>query len=266
MAGSATLAAADRSAGCERSADEARCCPPFVGGASGPRPDLFSRPSSLSGAPGAAFGRSGGMHSSPMAGSRGPGPAWHCARVGDPRPRAGSPAVMSTYQRGKQARPLRPVRPALGRGGWPPNRGPHGLVRTAGWPAATGGTGFSSGNPPRRRRAVTPAGRACQPAQRVLRPARSDGSGPVVRLPERGRIRESRLAPRHGTPGGRNPDLVTNDTVPGDRNRMNQRIQAHRRLPGFTITVSQDADRRRLSSAASPSGYARPPGVPGETS
>ena len=248
--------------------------PRFAGGDPRPRPDLFSRPSSLpSAAPGAVSSRSGGMHSSPMARSRGPGPARHCARVRDPRPRAGSPAVTAAYQRGKQARPLRPVIPALDRGGWPPNRGPYGLDRTAGRPcgtvvrpAATGGTGFSSGNPPRRYRALTLAGWAHQPAHSVLRPARSDRPGPVVRLPERGWVRESGLAPRHGAPGGRNPDLVTNDTVPGDRHRINQRIESHRRLPGVTITVSQDADGRRLSSAASPPGHARPPGVPGETS
>jgi hypothetical protein len=198
------------------------------------------------------------MRSVPMAGSRGPGPARHRARVRGPRPR-GSPAVTATYQRGKQAWPRRPVMPALGRGGWPPNRRPYGLVRTpgrpygtAGWPVDTDGTGFSRGNPPRRRRVVTPAGWAHQPAQSVLRPARSDRPSPIVRLPERGRVRESGPAPRHGAPGGRNPDLVTNDTVPGDRNRMNQRIEPHRRLRGFTITVSQDAGGRRLSHPASP--------------
>ena len=42
---------------------------------------------------------------------------------GDPRPRAGSPAVTATHQRGKQARPLRPVMPAtLGQGGGPTGR------------------------------------------------------------------------------------------------------------------------------------------------
>jgi hypothetical protein len=33
---------------------------------------------------------------------------------------------------------------------------------------------------------------------------------------------------------------------------MNQRIEPHRRLPGFTITVSQDADGCRLSYPATP--------------
>jgi hypothetical protein len=274
MAGSATLAAAHRSAGSGRDVTEARCDRSLRAVPHG-HAQICSVACShcCSARPGAASSRSGGMHSLPMAGSRGPGLARHCARVRGPRPRAGSPAVTATYQRGKQAWPRRPVMPTLGRGGWPPNRGPYELVRTAGrpcgtagWPVVTDGTGFSSENPPRRYRVVTLAGWAHQPAQSVLRPARSDRPSPIVRLPERGRVRESGLAPRHAAPGGRNQDLVTNDTVPGDRNRMNQRIEAHRRLRGFTITVSQDADGRRLSSPASPPGHARPPGVPGETS
>jgi hypothetical protein len=47
---------------------------------------------------------------------------------------------------------------------------------------------------------------------------------------------------------------------------VNQRIEPHLRLPGFTITVSQDGDGCRLSYPASRPGHARPPGVPGETS
>jgi hypothetical protein len=62
------------------------------------------------------------MHSLPVAGGRGPGLALHCARVGDPRPRAGSPAVTATHQRGKQTWPLRAVMQALGRGRWLPGR------------------------------------------------------------------------------------------------------------------------------------------------
>jgi hypothetical protein len=199
--------------------------------------------------------------------------ARHCAPsgIGDPA-RAVRPSRLSTSA-GRQARPLHPVRSALGRGRRPPDRGPYGLVRpagrpcgTAGRPVVTGGTGFSSRNPPRRCRMVTLAGWARQPAQSVRRPARGNRPGPVVRLPERGRIRESGPAPRHGTPGRRNPDLVTNDTTPGDRNRVNQRIERHRRLRGFAITVSRDTEGRRLSPAASPPGHARPPGVPGKTS
>jgi hypothetical protein len=186
---------------------------------------------------------------------------------------AGSLAAAAVYQRGEQAWPLRPVVPALGRGGWRPDGGPYGLVRaaarpcgTAAWPVVTGGTGFSTRHPPRRCGVITLAGWAHQPVQGVFCPACSDCPSPVVCLPERGRSRESGPASRHGAPGGRYPDLVTNDTVSGDRDRMSQRVEPHRSMRGITITVSRDADGRRLSSVASPPGHAQPPGVSGETS
>ena len=272
MAGSATLAAAHRSVGCERNADEARCDRGLQAVTHGHvqicsaarRHCRPPRPARCPAGPAACTARP--WRGAEVRARPGIVPA---SGIRDPA-RAVQPSRPLTSAE-KQARPLRPVIPALDRGGWPPNRGPYGLDRTAGRPcgtvvrpAATGGTGFSSGNPPRWYRALTLAGWAHQPAHSVLRPARSDRPGPVVRLPERGWVRESGLAPRHGAPGGRNPDLVTNDTVPGDRHRINQRIESHRRLPGVTITVSQDADGRRLSSAASPPGHARPPGVPGE--
>jgi hypothetical protein len=81
------------------------------------------------------------------------------------------------------------------------------------------------------------AGWAHQPAQSVLHPARNNRPGPVVGLPGRDRIRESRPAPGHVAPGSREADLITNDTVPGDRNRMSQRIEPHGRLRGSTVTV-----------------------------
>lgn len=151
--------------------------------------------------------------------------------------------------------------PALTRDGWRPGRGrcwrlPQAVGRpwrAGGWPAITDGTAvlgkgaallacaaaFLAGcpgllsdgtgslgvNPPRRYRAVMLARWAHQPAQVISRPARGDRPGPVVRLPERGRVRESHLAPRHGAPGGRNPDLVTDHRLPGYRNRMSERIK-----------------------------------------
>jgi hypothetical protein len=124
--------------------------------------------------------------------------------------------------------------------------------------------GLSRGDPPHRYRAVTLAGCADQPAQGVLRPARGDRPGTVVRLPQSGRIPESGLAPCHGAPGGGNLDLVANGAVPGNRDRMNQRIEARRALRRFTMTVSQGG--RRLSHRASPAVRARPPCVLGKTS
>jgi hypothetical protein len=269
----ATLAAVPRSAGSERDADQARCDRCLRAVTHG-HAEICSAARSQCGEP-----RPGTGPADPAACTlcpwRGRVRTWPgiapASGIGDPA-RAVRPSRLLTGA-GRQARPLRPVRPALGRGRWHPNRGPYELVRpagrpcgTAGRPVVTGGTGFSSRNPPRRCRMVTLAGWARQPAQSVRRPARGNRPGPVVRLPERGRIRESGLAPRHGAPGRRNPDLVTNDTTPGDRNRVNQRIERHRRLRGFAITVSRDAEGRRLSSAASPPGHARPPGVPGKTS
>jgi hypothetical protein len=158
--------------------------------------------------------------------------------------------------------------PALARGGWPRGRCwalAHAACRpwgAGGWPVVTDGTAFLTDgtgilrvNPPRRYRAVTLARWAHQPAQIVPRPARGDRPGPVVRLPERGRVRESGLALRHGAPGVRNPDLVADDTLPGNRNRMSQRVEARRALHGVAVTVSHPA---------SPAGLARPLDVPGK--
>jgi hypothetical protein len=273
MAGPATLAAAHTAAGSLRGPGEALRDRGLRAVTHG-RARICSAAGShcCPACPGAASSRSGSVHPLPMAGSRGPGLARHGARVRDPRPGAGSPAVTAACQRGEQAWPRPPVRPALCRGRRPPDRGRYGLVRAAGrpcgaagWPVVTEG-GFPRGNPPRRYRVVTLAGRAHQPAQSVRRPARGGRPSPVVRLPERGRIHESGLAPGHGAAGGGNPDLVADDTVPGDRHRVNQRIEPHLRLPVVMITVSQDPDGRRLSYPASLPDRARPPGVPGETS
>ena len=141
--------------------------------------------------------------------------------------------------------------PARVRRGRPPERRRrHGLVRpacrpyiTAGCLVITGGVRFSREYPSRQCRAgALLAGRAHQPGQSVLSPASSDRSGPVVRLPERGRIREPRPAAGHVAPGGRDPDLVTNDAVLNDRNRMNQRIEADKRLQVFAVTVRPEAE------------------------
>jgi hypothetical protein len=74
---------------------------------------------------------------------------------------------------------------------------------------------------------VTLAGWAYQPAQRVLRPARGDRASTVVRLSKRVRFRESRLAFRYGAPLGSDTDLVAYDALPGDGNRVGQRIEEH---------------------------------------
>lgn len=126
------------------------------------------------------------------------------------------------------------------------------------------GSEFSRGNPPHRYRAVTLTGWAHQSAQGILRPARGDSPGTVVRLAESGRIPEGGLAPCHGAQGVRNPDLVANGTLRGNRDRMSQRIVARRKPGRFTMTVGQGG--RRISYPASPAVCARSQSVLGETS
>jgi hypothetical protein len=207
--------------------------------------------------------------------SEGLGLAWPCARVRDPPPGARGPAITVTCQCAEQAWPRwLLVMPAQARRGWPPERRRrYGLARPACRPCGiagclviTGGVRFARECPSRRCRAgALLAGRAHQPGQSVLSPARSDRSRPVVRLPERGRIGEPRPAPGHVAPGGRDPDLVTNDAVLSDRNRMNQRIEADNRLQVFTVTVRPEAQWPDLGYPPSPAGHARSPGVPGKT-
>src|SRR5262245_4256822 len=160
----------------------------------------------------------------------------------------GGLAVTAACQRGKQARPLRPpLMPAMARDErWQADgRQPRLVARAAfrpcaavGYSVISNGPGFSWKHPPWRRGGVAlPAGWANQPAQSILTPARKDRSGPVVRLPECDRIGESRRTPRHVTPGDGGPDLVPDDAVPGNRNRMDQRIEAPRRPRGQAVAA-----------------------------
>jgi hypothetical protein len=118
------------------------------------------------------------------------------------------------------------------------------------------------------------AGRAHQPVQSVPRPPGDGCPGPVVSLPERGRIRECHPASWHIAPGGRDPDLITNDTALGDRNRVdqrveacrNQRVEARRRPCDFTVVVKPGADGTRLTHPGGPAGRAGSPRVPGNGS
>ena len=179
------------------------------------------------------------------------------------------PAVAAGHQRKEHLQPSRPARPAAAHGVVPP--GQQGLHRSAqasrraaratGWCASTGGPRFTGDRLPRRRAADTLlAGRAHQPPARVLAPARGKRPGPVVGFAERGGVRERRAAACHVAPGGRDADLVTNDTVFGDRDRVNQRVTARRqpeRLP-----VGWRAGGSQLSHPASPALRGRPPCVP----
>jgi hypothetical protein len=99
------------------------------------------------------------------------------------------------------------------------------------------------------------AGGADQPAERVPRPARTGRPGPVVGLAERGRISEGCPAAGHVAPGGGLADLITEDTVLGDRDRMDQRIEA----PGLGgLTAAPWPGRMGPNSAIWPAQRARP--------
>ena len=225
--------------------------------------------------PDVAPSRSGSRHCLSGVSRVGLGLAWPCARVRDPPPGARDPAITVTCQRAEQAWPRRLLlTPARARRGWPPERRRwYGSARlacrpygTAGCLVITGGVRFSRERPPRRCRAgALLAGRAHQLGPSVLTPPRSDRSGPVVRLPERGRIGEPRPAPGHVAPGGRGPDLVANDAMLSDRNRPSQRIEAGSRLQVFAVTVRPEAERPEPGYPASLAGHARSPGVPGKT-
>jgi hypothetical protein len=162
--------------------------------------------------------------------------------------------------------------PALARDGrWlAGGRRPRRAAGTAAWPCAAvgqsviiNGGGAPRQHPPRRRGVMLSAGQANQPAQSVHAPARAHRPSPVVRLPERGRVREGRTAPRHVTTDDRSPDLVPDDAVSGDRNRMGQRIKAHRRPRGQMVAARLLAGGAELCSRAGPAGSARPSGVSG---
>ena len=206
----------------------------------------------------------------PLGRTTGPGSAL-CPRQGSAT--RGSPAIAAAYQReSRRGRGVPRGRSWSAAGGPQTAGGTDRLVlpadragpTAAPWSPTVPGSG--EGTHHTGAGVVTLAAWAHQPAQSVLRPACGDRPSPIVRLPERRPIRERGLAPRHATPGSRNPDLVANNAEPGDRDRMNQRIEPRRRLRGVTITGSRDTDGRRLSHPAGPPGHTRPPGVPGKTS
>jgi hypothetical protein len=123
---------------------------------------------------------------------------------------------------------------------------------------------------------VTPlAGGANLPAEPVPRPACTCRPNPVVGLAERGRIGECCRAACHVAPGGREADLIADDTVFGDRDRIDQRLEA----PGpGSLTVTPGPRPGSLTvrpgpgpggpepcHQASPACHARSPRVPGVT-
>jgi hypothetical protein len=119
-----------------------------------------------------------------------------------------------------------------------------------------------AGCPPPRHPGRLPAGRAHQPTPGIRMPARGHRPGPVVRLPQGRRIRKPPHAPRDVTPGGRHPDLITDDTALGDRHRIRQRIMTRSR-PGRP-SPCRPARQSQFGHQACPAPFRRRPGVPGQ--
>jgi hypothetical protein len=172
---------------------------------------------------------------------------------------------MVAGQRGEQTRPLRlAAMPPQARrpGAWLPARcRPRGSARAASRPrtgghlVATGGAGIWLGSQPGRCHMVALlASRADHPADGALRPARDERAGPVIGLSKGSWIREDRLAPCHVAPGGRQADLVTDDAVLGDRDRVCERVGAPGRLWDVTVRVRPRTGEPSPGHPASPAG------------
>jgi hypothetical protein len=194
--------------------------------------------------------------------SRRPGPFSGWAGDGDWLRRA--PAVTVTCERGEQMRPpCSAVTAWIDRAVHSGRDGPHRSGSWAGchrgWHGATASAGLLAGHPPHHTVALL-AGRAYQLAHGVCIPARSKRSHPVVCFPQRGRVGEPGTAARDVTPGAGHPYLVTDDTVLGNRYRINQRVAARRRWP--CRNLSRPLHQPQLCHPVCPA--RQRPGMPGQ--
>jgi hypothetical protein len=179
------------------------------------------------------------------------------------------PAIEVVCQRGKQVQPLRPAVTALAcRAAQPGHHQSHGFApataagRGDGWRGARVLIDPVARYPPWPCHIITLlAGRACQPADRVRTPARHQRPSPVVRFAQRRRVREPRGAARHVTPGSRYPDLVTDDAVFGNSNRMKQRIMAPWRP--WRLSFRSRAHQSQCHHPACPAPHSLRYGMPG---
>jgi len=198
--------------------------------------------------------------------------SWACcvSRAGDDEGLPRVPATKVVRQRGKQVWPLRPAVTARAYCAAPPGyHQPHGGAtataapgRGGSWRGATVVIHPMAKYPSRPRHTITlPAGRAYQLADRVRAPARHQCPSTVVCLPQRRRVREPRGAASHVAPGSRYPDLITDDTVFGNSNRMNQRVIA----PGrpWRLSVRSRAHQSQFHHPACPAPHPLRHGMPG---
>ena len=152
--------------------------------------------------------------------------------------------------------------------------------RDRGWCGGMAGIWLGAGHPRPRRIVTLLAGEAHQPVECVHTPARGQCPHPVVRLAQRSRVGELRPAASDVTASRRQPELITDDTASGNRQRINQRIMTGpgrigvcRRMPGRPAGVRRRARQSPLSYSARPASYRQParpaprrqrPGVPGQ--
>jgi hypothetical protein len=107
---------------------------------------------------------------------------------------------------------------------------------------------------------VALAGWADQLADGIVLPPCGGGFGPVVSLPQRGRIRENCPAARHVAPGGGQTELVADDSMPGDLHWGHQRVTVHR---GTGWADGPGARSPPGSYLSGPARHRRPPAMPG---
>jgi len=198
--------------------------------------------------------------------------SWACcvSRAGDDERLPCVPATKVVRQRGKQVWPLRPAVTARAYCAAPPGyHQPHGGAtataapgRGGSWRGATVVIHPVARYPSRPRHTITLlAGRAYQLADRVRAPARHQCPSTVVCLPQRRRVGEPRGAASHVAPGSRYPDLITDDTVFGNSNRMNQRVIASGRP--WRLSVRSRAHQSQFHHPACPAPHPLRHGMPG---
>jgi hypothetical protein len=141
--------------------------------------------------------------------------AYRAAQSGDLGPRLGASSI---------------ARPRWGR--WAPTIGRAG--RDGGRCGAAGNVWLGTGYPWLGHTVTLLAGGAQQLVEGVHMPARSQCPCPVVRLAQGSQVGELRPAAWDVAAGGRQPDLIADDAVFGDRQRIKQRITAGTR-PGCLV-------------------------------
>jgi hypothetical protein len=203
------------------------------------------------------------------------------------------PAVVAVRQRGEHVQPRRPAVTAkvyraagaypaagayradgadravrsgdLGSGSWASAIARRGCDR--GWCGVTAGIWLGAGCLGPGRTVTLLAGRAHQPVESIHTPARSQCPCPVVRFAQRSQVGELRPAANDVTASSGQSELITDDTVFGNRQRIKQRVMAgrgrfgvRRRMRGHPPGVRWRARQPSLGHPARPASYRRSAG------